>query len=56
VRFEPLGALVPKGVEIAPGKIRKGEVPGRDGWVAVQDEGGMNNTLIESQLDKDLSP
>jgi undecaprenyl phosphate-alpha-L-ara4FN deformylase len=56
VRFRPLGALVPKGVELAPGKVRKGEVPGRDGWVAVQDEGEMNNTLIESELDKDLSP
>ena len=38
VRFGPLGRLVPRDREVPAGKIREGNVPGRDGWVAVQAE------------------
>ena len=38
VRFRPLGMLLPKEVAIAPGRICKGQIPGRDGWVALQAE------------------
>jgi len=34
--FTPLGALLPAASAIPPGRIVKGDVPGRDGWVAVQ--------------------
>ncbi|MFH1969352.1 MAG: 4-deoxy-4-formamido-L-arabinose-phosphoundecaprenol deformylase [Verrucomicrobiota bacterium] len=34
--FMPLGALLPAASAIPPGRIAKGDVPGRDGWVAVQ--------------------
>lgn len=34
--FTPLGALLPAASAIPPGRIAKGDVPGRDGWVAVQ--------------------
>ena len=34
--FTPLGALLPAASAIPPGHIAKGDVPGRDGWVAVQ--------------------
>jgi undecaprenyl phosphate-alpha-L-ara4FN deformylase len=40
VCFRPLGTLLPETKDIAPGEIRKGLVPGRDGWVAVQLERG----------------
>ncbi len=34
--FMPLGCLLPTASAILPGRIAKGGVPGRDGWVAVQ--------------------
>ena len=34
--FTTLGALLPAASAIPPGRIAKGDVPGRDGWVAVQ--------------------
>ncbi|MDD5677850.1 MAG: 4-deoxy-4-formamido-L-arabinose-phosphoundecaprenol deformylase [Kiritimatiellae bacterium] len=34
--FVPLGALLPAASVIPPGCIAKGNVPGREGWVAVQ--------------------
>ena len=34
--FTPLGTLLPAASAILPGCIAKGDVPGRDGWVAVQ--------------------
>jgi undecaprenyl phosphate-alpha-L-ara4FN deformylase len=56
VRFRPLGTLLPETADIAPGKVGKGLVPGRDGWVAVQLEGGNDQHVLESQVDKDPSP
>jgi undecaprenyl phosphate-alpha-L-ara4FN deformylase len=34
--FTPLGSLLPAPALIPPGRIEKGFVPGREGWVAVQ--------------------
>ncbi|MFA5342663.1 MAG: 4-deoxy-4-formamido-L-arabinose-phosphoundecaprenol deformylase [Kiritimatiellia bacterium] len=36
--FVALGALLPAASSIPPGRIAKGTVPGRDGWVAVQNQ------------------
>lgn len=35
--FAPLGALLPVASSMPPGRIAKGAVPGREGWLAVQE-------------------
>lgn len=37
--FVPLGEILRDYTEITTSKIRKGEIPGREGWVCVQDPG-----------------
>lgn len=45
VKICPLGQLLPALHDIPPGKIDKGHIPGRDGWLAVQREIEENETV-----------